>query len=178
MVDSDYTDDEYESDDEYVNDIVYDPEEVSLTRYNISLCEIYNSRIHGAVNSDVLYHYLVHSRYKKFDIDYINEDATYIQNEYAYLPNQNHDIIRNYKEIISNNYIKPEITECIYLDSGHCVGIKKTYWIKLIQRTWKNICKKREKIDRLRCHPNSLTHREITGKWPENCLCIPKLKIS
>jgi len=178
MVYSEYTDSEYESDydEDYSNNIMYEPEEPSITRFNISVCEIYNSRIHGETNSDVLYHYLVHSRYKNFDIDYINEDATYIQNEYIYLPNQNHDIIRNYREIILNNYIKPEITECIYLDSGHCVAIIKTHWLKLIQRTWKNIMKKREKIIKKRCHPTSLMHREITGKWPKDCCVYPKLK--
>ena len=97
--------------------------------------------------------------------------------EYQYLGNQSHNIFRNYREIITNqNYVKPEITECIYLDTGHCVAIIKTYWLKLIQRKWKNILKKRENIIKKRCHPNSISHREITGKWPKDCSNYPSLK--
>jgi len=177
--DEEYTDNEYESDMDDIDDtnIIYEPEEQSLTRYNITICELYNKRIHGKINSDVLYHYLVYTRYKKLDMNSINFDARYIQNKYIYLPNKKHDIYKNYNEIILNqNYIKPEITECIYLDSGHCVAIIKTFWIKIIQKTWKNILKKRENIIKIRCHPNSLRHREITGKWPKNCRNFPLLK--
>ena len=176
MSDSEYTDNEYDSDYED-DDIIYDPEEESITRYNISICELYNRRLHGNENSDVLYHYLVHCRYKFLDMDYINDISNNINLEYQYLGNQTHDIFRNYKQIITKeNYIKPEITECIYLNTGHCIAILKTFWLRLIQRKWKNIIKERKNIIKKRCNPNSLTHREITGKWPEDCLRFPQLK--
>jgi hypothetical protein len=55
-----------------------------------------------------------------------------------------HTIIRNYEKIISKkNYILPEIGECITLSTGETIVILKTFWIKIIQRTWKNILKKR-----------------------------------
>jgi hypothetical protein len=179
MSDSESTDNEYESesDVEYLDNIFYDPEEESLTRYNISLCELYNKEIHGNENSTVLYHYLVHSRYKKLDIGIISDICNHINSEYQCLGNQSHNIFRNYREIITNqNYVRPEITECIYLCTGHCVAIKKTFWIKLIQRKWKNILIKRENIIKKRCHPNSLSHREFTGKWPEDCCNYPILR--
>ena len=172
---------EYDSDDiddDNNADIVYESEEPNLTRFNISICELYNSKIHGPpISLDVLCHYLVRVRYKKLDIEYINDDARYIQHEYTNMINTNHDIFKNYRKIIKNkNYIKPEIIECIYLDTGYCVAILKTYWIKIIQRIWKNILKKREKIINLRHHPFSLRHREITGEWSENCRYLPRLK--
>ena len=41
MSDSDYTESEYNSDlDDDYNDVLYDPEEESITRYNISICEL------------------------------------------------------------------------------------------------------------------------------------------
>ena len=55
------TDSDYE---EEYNRVFYEPEEHSLTKYTISLCELYNKKIHGDENSDVLYHYLVHCRCK------------------------------------------------------------------------------------------------------------------
>jgi hypothetical protein len=88
-----------------------------------------------------------------------------------------HDIFRNYKQIITmDNYIKPEITECIYLNTGHCVAILKTFWLRLVQRKWKNIIKERNIIIKKRCNLNSLRHREITGKWPQDCLKLPQFK--
>ena len=171
-----YTDSDYDID-ETINNVIYDAEEESISRFNISLCELYNPRVHGKEETNVLYHYLVNTRFKYLDINFINDIANNINNEYIYLLNQNHDIFRNYKEIITQeNYVKPEIVECIYLDTGHCVGIIKTVWIKLIQRAWKNILRKRELIVRKRRQVNSVIHRELTGRWPIDCLTLPTLK--
>lgn len=182
MPDSEHTDCEYDSeyDIEYDDDesrIFYEPEEQSLTRYNISSCELYNRKLHGNANSDILYHYLVHCRYKILDMECINDISNNINKDYLKLDNKNHDIFRNYKHIITNkNYIKPEIIECIYLDTYHCVAILKTFWMRLIQRKWKNIIKERVNIINRRSNLKSLTHRELTGKWPNDCLIFPQLR--
>ena len=89
----------------------------------------------------------------------------------------NHKIYRNYKHIISQkNYIKPEIADCIYLNSGHCVAVLKTYWIRIIQRKWKSICKEKNNIIQLRRSLSSQRYREIHGYWPEGARNIPSLK--
>jgi len=148
-----YTDSEYSDyDDEYYNTVVYEPEELSITQYNIILCEIYNEDLHGQSN-EAKYNYLVHYRFKKFDINLINELSELGENEF-----------------------KPEIAQCIYLESQHCVAILKTFWIKLIQRTWKNIFKKRKEVIVKRCQPTSLNYKQINGKWPKNCLSYPGLR--
>ena len=172
------TDSEYDSEyEEEYNNIFYEPEQHSLTKYNISLCELYNKRIHGNENSDVLYHYLVHSRCKMLDIDFINDIADNINGRYHYLGNHPHDIFRNYRQIITReNYIKLEIVEGVYLNTGHCVAILKTFWVRLIQRKWKSIMTERENIIKKRRQQRSLRHREITGKWPNDCLEFPQLK--
>lgn len=166
---------DYDSEDN--NLYIYGPEEQSITKYCISLCELYNNRIHGPVNSSVLYHYLVCYRFKNLNIKYINDISESIKNEYNILHNKNHNIYRNYRNIINNeNYINPEITECIYLNTGHFIAIKKTIWIKLIQRTWKTVLKKREIIIKKRCHIKSILYREIKGTWPKDCCNYPGLK--
>jgi hypothetical protein len=71
---------------------------------------------------------------------------------------------------------KLEIAECIYLPSDYCISILKTIWLKLIQRVWKKIYKEKKLIISLRRNINSLKHREIYGKWPNNCLIYPTLK--
>jgi hypothetical protein len=77
------TDSDYQSEDDET-DIEYDSEEISLTRFNIALCELYNTNIHGPETSEVLTHYLVISRYKEFNIEYISNIAEYINNKYVY----------------------------------------------------------------------------------------------
>ena len=182
MSDAEYTDSEYDSEydsdyDEDYSDAFYEPEEQGLTKYYISISELYNKKLHGNVNSDVLYHYLVYSRFKTLDMNQINGVANNINNGYQELDNQTHDIFRNYKQIITReNYIKPEITECVYLNTGHYVAILKTFWLRLIQRKWKNIIKERKNIIKKRFNQKSLTHREVTGKWPDDCLRFPQLK--
>jgi hypothetical protein len=152
------SEDNYDSDfSEDSAEISYEPEEAGLTRFVIILCELYNERMHGTATTDVLHHYLVYSRYKSLNMKYITETIDTIQS------------------FTNFNFIKPQIGECIYLSSGHCVAIVKTIWIKLIQRTWKNIIKEREKIIRLRSNPNSLKHRELTGRWPIECSHYPLL---
>jgi hypothetical protein len=180
MQSSEYEYDEYNiSDDESeFDDVYYEPEEMSATRFNISICELYNKKLHGnADNMEVLYHYLIYERYKKLNLEYINLAIENIKNEYNNLNNKNHDIFRNYREIVNNfNYIKPEITECIYLNTNHCIAIIKTIWLRLIQRKWKSICKERKLCISMRCRPNSLKYKEIYGKWPNNCLNYPGIK--
>jgi hypothetical protein len=83
--------------------------------------------------------------------------------------------IRNYQNIIkSHKYLQPEIFEKIYVD-GRCCAIIKTFWIKIIQRSWKNIFKERVRITKLRKSLNSILYWQRNGKWPENCLYMPGL---
>jgi hypothetical protein len=144
--------DSWDDDEESENDeLAYDPEELSLTKYNIVLCELYNNQIHGVsnANDEINYHYLTHLRLKKVDSN----------------------ILTNF-----SSESKLEIAECIYLPSYHCISILKTIWIKLIQRVWKKIYKERKLVISMRRNPNSLKHREIYGKWPNNCIKYPILK--
>jgi len=141
----------YETDDETeINEEIYEPEEISLSKYNLVLCERYNTLTHG-FSAEAKYHYLTHIRFKYLDINIIN----------------------NY---INNTLCKLEIAECIYLPSQHCVSIIKTHWLKLIQRVWKKIYRERKLTIIRRCHPNALRYREIHGSWPNYCINYPSLR--
>jgi len=141
---------EFESEDD---DIMYDPEEGSFTKYNIVLCELYNKHYHGYIDGEINNHYLTLIRFKKYDYDYINSFRVSDPSRY-----------------------RLEIAECLYLPSSHCISILKTHWLKLIQRTWKKIYKDRKQTLLLRSHLNSLKYREINGRWPNNCANYPTLK--
>ena len=142
----DETDDETE-----IDDIIYEPEEHSLTRYNIVLCDRYDRNKYGTVSGEINNHFLTIVRLKELDVDYIN----YVE------------------QFVSGNV---EIAECLYLPSQHCVSIIKTHWLKLIQRTWKKICRNRKITIIRRCHPDALKYREIHGRWPNYCINYPTLR--
>ena len=169
----------YSENDDLDYDIIFEGEEVSRTRFNIVICELFNPNLHGESLEDtnVYYHYLTIHRYKKFDVKVINDIAEFMTLEYHYLLNQSSNIFPNYFNIIRrNNYIKPEIAECFYLPTGHCISIIKTIWIKLIQRTWKKIYNQRKEILLRRMNMKSLKYREINGIWPEDCKNYPSIK--
>uniref|UniRef100_A0A6C0E4P7 Uncharacterized protein n=1 Tax=viral metagenome TaxID=1070528 RepID=A0A6C0E4P7_9ZZZZ len=130
---------------DYDDEILLNYGEKSKTKYNIVLCEHYNGRIHGPVDR-LEDQFLVISCFKKYDYDYISEMAEFYNDNYFNRFKQvtPHAFIRNYKSIITNeNYIQPEIAECHYLTSGECICIKKTFWLRILQRKLKNLYKKK-----------------------------------
>ena len=107
--------------------------------------------------------------------DIVDLHGAYYVN-YVSKPTKKHDIIRNYRKIISkNDYIQPHIAEVIYLPSGECVAIIKTVWLKLVQRAWKRVFQQRKLVFRKRLQINSLHFRELYGKWPSDCNYYPSI---
>ena len=100
----------------------------------------------------------------------------FLKNQYSDPANFNlryfesHPTIRNYRNIINNsNYIKPEIGEYIVLPTQEAVAILKTFWLRILQRKWKNVFKERLNIMKMRSNPICVYARQITGKWPPYC---------
>jgi hypothetical protein len=88
-----------------------------------------------------------------------------------------HTCIRNYFNIISRpDYIKPEIGLQIKLDTGETVAIIKTFWLRLIQRAWKRVYKKRQEIVNGRKQISSLHCVRLTGFWPTQYRFVPTLR--
>ena len=173
----DYDSDDYDSDDYEEN--VYDCDEISATKYNIVLCELFNNKLHGNTNEDVCNHYLLINRIKKLDLDFIDSWVAPLNQDYIDRQEQitPHKFIKNYKNMITQpNYIKPEIGEIINLPTGHAVCIIKTMWLRVVQRAWKRLFKERKQIIQMRCRFQSLKHREITGVWPDNCRYWPSFQ--
>ena len=173
---------------------------------DLVICEIFNKNIHGFdENNDptVLGHYIVAFNFTKCysdtdantdsDSESESSESDSIKNsvfsdtsfflkmyksKYNSLNNLKvHPLIRNYKYIISRpTYIQLHIAKVIYLSGSECVAILKTFWLKIIQRTWKKIYKTRCTVIALRKSPVSLFYRERHGKWPDNCLYLPSLQ--
>ena len=158
------------------------------------LCELYNSALHGP-NDEAEYHYLLNSKFDGqtfmlIEDDELEEDDNDSNDEDVSIENNllhNHmrllkfiynrlarnyvliHNIRNYRNVIlQTNYIQPHIAECIELpESGAKICILKTFWIRLIQRTWRRICKERKSVIQRRTMISSLKYREIHGYWPD-----------
>ena len=87
--------------------------------------------------------------------------------------NSCHSIIRNYHNIIKSfYYIQPHIVECVYLPGGECVAILKTFWLRIVQRTWKRVYKQRLQ---LLCSVPMLRLRELRGS--NTCFQYEKIHI-
>jgi hypothetical protein len=113
-------------------------------------------------------------RYIYDDFDYYINISTIGREELVIL--QPHPIIRNYFNIINNPYyIKPEIAQCIILETGETIVILKTFWLRIIQRKWKKYFNKLMNILKLRKNINSLNKRQLTGKWPKGIQQLPSI---
>ena len=163
------------------------------SKFNLALCELYNENIHGKSNIDG--HYLsiyTHSDEAMTDEEDSDDDDDFQSNKndrywelnsmkdlycerYKKLRMKTHKSIRNYKEIISReNYIKPEIVEKITIDDCDCV-ILKTFWLKIVQRTWKRIYQKRQDIIKKWSMPSNIYYRERNGRWHPDCSHLPSI---
>jgi len=78
-----------------------------------------------------------------------------------------HPTIRNYSNIINDaKYIKLEIIKKEILPTQESVCVIKTFWIKIIQRKWKQIYSKRMLLLIKFKNYRNLLNREINGKYP------------
>ena len=157
---------------------------VSTGKYNLVLCELHQTQIHGfdANESDpnIFGHYLIISKLNPYDREKFQIIIEMYKRKYLYLVSSlhlnNHPFIRNNYSIVSNNkYIQPQIDECIYLQGDESVAIIKTIWIKIIQRVWKKIYTKRMYVQNIRRHPNNIHYWNINGKWSESCNYLPSI---
>jgi len=177
---------------------------MNVSKFSLVICELYHESMHGSTQSEeVLSHYLVNQRFDEFppmdcnleeiynDVEFEDDDEDLPEIYYAvkihriryimfassqWFRKQPHHSVRNYHTIIEKqDYIQPQIAHCVYLPGGECVAILKTFWIRIVQRTWKKIYKQRLHIIQLRKQPSSLFYRETHGKWPISCNRLPGL---
>ena len=147
----------------------YSDTDSDKTKYTIVLCELYNSKIHGAtqVTSEVHGHYMVISKFSNVSDPDLAQTATFYNRSYKKKINgiSPHETIRNYKSIVTRDaYVKPEIGQCLYLDSGEYVCILKTHWLRLIQRNWKRVYLKRQEMIKKCANPKAILERQVSGK--------------
>jgi hypothetical protein len=151
-------------------------------KFNLVLCEIFNTEMHGFTKDsdpNIKTHFLSIYILKKYiNFEKINNMVELYQTYYlnTYTSFENHEIIRNYKNIVSSpNYIKPEIAQVLLLSGNEKVVIIKTFWIKIVQRLWKKVFNQRKNIIEKRKHVKSILYKETNGIWPQDCIYLPTI---
>jgi hypothetical protein len=152
-----------------------------IAKYSLGICELYLKGLHGPFHpelTDIIDKYLVGIiiSSQEFFNDSYNEDIAFIQSNYdSYInnilinPSQFHwqnlnPMISNYMSVISRpNYIKLDIIEIKYLNSGECTACIKTFWLKILQKKWrKYLAERNKKIDFYK-KPKNLLNRQLRG---------------
>lgn len=153
---------------------------INRSKYKLAICELFNPYFHGFdLHSDntVESHFLVFetiNRESFFNNDY-KISIRYLLNVYKSIVSNirndtdvaihlslNHPIIENYANMIrKRSYYNIDIVETDILTGQEMVAYKKTFWIKLLQRRWKN--KYYRKINSFK-NPRRLFLRQISGK--------------
>lgn len=158
--DNDATDSDY-----YSSDYDTEEEDQSKNKFKLVLCHHYHDALHGKPKDKaVLSHYLVIETFKRFDIAQMREMSDFYNAKYKeqHKSKLKHQIVRNYHAITASNcYVKPEIAQCIELPTLECVCIKKTFWLRLVQRAWKRVFKERLDIIAKQANPRMISQRGV-----------------
>lgn len=161
-------------------------EVIIKNRFELSLCEICNPNNHGQFSDECYSNYITiytHKRQFENEIDdeydeywEMNEIVSLYKKVYKAMPLNKitHPFIRNHKKIMKNeNYIQPEIVEKYFINMeirGNFYpvefAIKKTVWIRIIQRAWKRVYAERCRIiQMIRKNPSLLLKRQTNVKF-------------
>jgi hypothetical protein len=154
----------------------------STNRYTLALTELYIPIKHGVLEKQ--YHHLYNQymiidkvKTKEFykQYDRVEEDVYILNKLYQAFTQQVeaksidtmrvNPYISNIIDILSKpNYVKIELVERVYLETGEAVAIIKTHWIRLIQRRWKKYLRDRNANLRSISH---IRERELRGNVPQ-----------
>jgi len=154
---------------------------ISQGKYQLAICELYHPYIHGynyQSDKTIKYQFMVFEmiNLESFYNNDFKESVEFIKFIYREMINNNlpynsntdsqnriaHPTFKNYENIIKNskNYTL-DIIEKDILTGREMVAYKKTFWLRILQRKWKNRYYQKIKYYK---SPNNLFQRQITGK--------------
>ena len=163
MSEDSYTDDdevsEYDvdSDDDeieeiYNEDLDYISRDKEDKEYYIGLCgltDTYSMLLMNTVSSNVYLKYS-HDKVLKYLIEY----------SLCYLHNPKIHILQLHIDEVDGTY----------------TVIIKTHWIRLIQRTWRNVLKERKRVMQIRMKVSSIMNFQICGRHPYGANYFPRFR--
>ncbi len=88
------------------------------------------------------------------------------------------NILTNYLRLHSpfryNVYPRIHIMQ-LHIDNGVYKAVIKTFWLRIIQRTWKRVYKEKMRVIVARGHPKAQYHFASCGKYPTGLHWLPGL---
>lgn len=159
-----------------------------MSKYTLGRCETYFETRHGVLQDfekNIQDHIIFMEEYGLFETIYwsIITHSLLIR-----LPD---NIIKQYNRINDENWMQiySDVRSSIrdpYFDTLNIVHVVvinewatcviKTYYLRIIQRVWKNICKKRKHILLMRRKLSNITYKETHGTWSEGLNTYPTLR--
>lgn len=152
--------------------------------YAIGLGMLWDRHIHGKYPEELKDNWIVMDTISKRNFDnqeVINELINFYKNNTEELVSGinhfDHPVFPNYHNILQNEkYFTIDIFEMKCLPTLEIIGIKKTYWIRMIQRRWKKLYKERLNIITKRKNPEALRYHQIHGKWSHDLCYLPTIR--
>lgn len=127
-----------------------------MSKYTLGICHVYDQGLHGFDSEPnghhLIYHYCPFNEHplsfleswqpgdltNKMEIeDFIEEAKASMSSRLELCQNKSVCL----KEI--SRFPKVDIVKVLFLPGGYCVGIKKTLWLSIFQRKWRNYLKKK-----------------------------------
>ena len=175
-------------------------------RYELVLCEYFHHHIHGFDDDSdpcIDSHYLVHTRFPVPGTTSTSTTTTTSSTDpwkhlqavcvqlhrlyrnllhtqaaidtIGYMSNGHR--LRHYRHLAENplTYL-PQLAEVYHLRGGECVAVLKTFWLRLVQRSWKRVFAKRQDVLRRRGRPEELAWFQRMGKWSPECGALPSVR--
>jgi|UniRef100_A0A6C0CLB0 hypothetical protein len=159
------------------------------SKFKLALVILWNENIHGHSpenqypDKEILSKYFVNDSSISINEFYDKDNYRYIGRYLKSMVDSISEKINNnmlddyyssiFINLLNKNIIGLQIIQPIEIDD-YSMCIIKTHWIRLIQRRWREIKKKRIKAKK---NIFNLRHREIYGKFPQSCNIPFKLGI-
>ena len=158
------------------------------TRFRLARCDLFHPLFHGITNefiaSQFILDYIIpknlalNSPENILAIELLHNQKNLYYRSHQLLNNllftTTNNIFRNYVEIATNikntNYEFVEIFDIID-DGGYKIHwvVKKTFFLRLLQRKWRNYLHRRNTAIQNRMKISSLNYSRIYGRWPVGC---------
>lgn len=107
---------------------------------------------------------------KEYTLDIVISPTTFFRFRY-------HDILNylNQYSIFDRRQVSPVDILKLYIIENHYTVIIKTYWLRLIQRHWKQVFRQRKRVIQQRKSLTNLRYRELNGRHLMGVNYIPGL---
>jgi uncharacterized protein with HEPN domain len=161
---------------------------MTLSNFRLGISELYWEPRHGEHGEMIDGHFIFmqevplnkffkhHKRFVERIVDCYHRNYLYIASAEGEVQDLTHPTISNFGNIIDDRKwfdVQIVSTEII---GETTITIFKTFWLKIVQRKWKQIMKQKRCIRRERMKLKSLLNRELHGTWPRKCLHEPNIR--